>query len=820
MNRYRALNNKYNHLQNDSLQDRTILVVNTGSLKKKFILQKLKKLGLKLILLNKEKNWAQPYVDHWIIANTDNHVESLQCVDSFITANPDVKIEGVVTFWEDDVLLASRIADKYNFIGIPYSIAKKARNKYLFREFCIQNKIRAPQHTLVRSMKDINYVCNRFDFPLVIKPVYGSSSAYVVKIENKDELINTYNYIRKNMSTNTESALTDGMDILVEEYIDGDEVDIDILLQHGKVKFYSISDNYQTNEPFFMETGQAIPTSLPISSQKALVEMAEETLEKLGIQNGCIHFEAKSTRKGPVPIEVNLRMGGDYVYSYIKGAWNIDLIEYAVKIAFGMYIKIKKPELPRKYIIGKDFLADNSGILVKLDFDETVKKREYVEELHFYKKTGDPVFVPPEGYETLGWVTVSGDNNLDVQANMQDVLRYVQYDVAKFDSESSLGKTSRKNRFSSAVLNKNLLMRAAKIEHIRRVSKRNQRNLHIGVAYNMFEDSHDVVERELMSIGVSMEETLRERGYRVTTYDFNDFTKVTNDLKQSDVDLVFNVCERNDNSTILKSHVASLLDSFQIPYTGSNALTLALAADKIQFKKVLAYHSIPTPKWDYAYEIDDEINTDLKFPLIVKPGNTDNSFGITNESVVTNQSELQRQLRLVIVEMGRPALVEEYVEGDEYDVSILGSEEDDYRILPLSRSIFKQMPEGYWHIYPYGAKWSNDPVYDNVIVQRPPKNIGKKLEALISEIALDTYAIMDCLDYGRVEIRVDKDNNPYVLELNPNPPINRGGYLANAAKLVDMNYGDLLEEIITMAISRYKKKTYVYNSFANLTPTV
>ena len=157
--------------------------------------------------------------------------------------------------------------------------------------------------------------------------------------------------------------------MLVEEYIDGDEVDIDILLQNGKIKFFSISDNFQTIEPFFLETGQAIPSTLPEQSQKDLIALAEETLEKMGIQHGCIHFEAKSTKKGPIPIEVNLRMGGDYVYSYIKGAWNIDLIEYSVKIALGEFFKITKDK-PKKYIIGKDFLAANSGILVRSEVND------------------------------------------------------------------------------------------------------------------------------------------------------------------------------------------------------------------------------------------------------------------------------------------------------------------------------------------------------------------------------------------------------------------------------------------------------------------
>ena len=94
-----------------------------------------------------------------------------------------------------------------------------------------------------------------------------------------------------------------------------------------------------------------------------MLELAEETLEKLGVQNGCIHFEAKSAGQKVVPLEINLRMGGDYVYSYIKDAWDVDMIEMTVKIALGMYVKIEKPALPKKYLIGWGLHPNHSGIL-------------------------------------------------------------------------------------------------------------------------------------------------------------------------------------------------------------------------------------------------------------------------------------------------------------------------------------------------------------------------------------------------------------------------------------------------------------------------
>ncbi|MFH0923672.1 MAG: hypothetical protein V1825_02975, partial [Candidatus Falkowbacteria bacterium] len=298
---------------------------------------------------------------------------------------------------------------------------------------------------------------------------------------------------------------------------------------------------------------------------------------------------------------------------------------------------------------------------------------------------------------------------------------------------------------------------------------------------------------------------------RTAFIDFNNAPNAINNLINSDIDLVFNVCERINESSLLEPHAASIFDVLQIPYTGSNPLTLGLCIDKIRVKKLLTYHNIPTAKWDYAHTLNDSIRDDLKYPLIVKPANTDNSIGITNDSVVTDKIGLKKQLEKIILEYKRPALIEEYIDGDEYDVAIMGSDYDDLRVLPLSRSIFNKMPEGYWHIYAYDSKRDSNEAYKSIVVQEPAKRISQKLKSLLAEIALDTYNILDCHDYGRVEIKVDRNNNPFVLELNPNPSIDKNYAFPRLSKLVGMSYGDFLEEIIRMTIERYKKNPPFYH---------
>jgi D-alanine-D-alanine ligase len=799
--------------QKNIFQNKCILVVNTGSAKKRFIFKKLKELGLRIIVLNPEKNWASPYVDHWIIAENTRHDEALRAVEFALAGKGFPEPDGVVTFWEDDVILTSKIVDYFQLIGTPQNVAEKARSKFAFREVCRAGGLPTPMFTTVSLNSFTENDIKGFCFPLVLKPIYGSSSAFVVKVHSYEELLQALSYLSESMSVSVESALSDGKNLMVEEYIDGNEVDVDILIQNGKIKFWSISDNDRTNEPFFVEAGQAIPSVLSSLQQEKLLELAETSLELLGIMNGCVHYEAKWSSRGAYPIEANLRMGGDEVYSFVKNCWNVDLVEGAVAIALGKYFgKIERAAEPRKYLRGKYLLPNCSGLLTRLTVPPELKRMPGYEDYNFFKHVGDPVFAPPLGYEYLGWITASGRTASEASTHLIALYESISFEIARFTRASSLGKTERKSPFSAALLQKRKIEAAARIEQVRKVAADGQRNLKIGIASNVFEDSGKANEDELTSDAQHIQKTLEIRGYQVTFLDFNNPFLAVQQIQDQRIDFVFNQCERINGSSLLEPHAAALLDILQVPYTGSNPFTLSLCLDKIRVKKLLTYHNIPTPKWDYFFSLGEEIRQDLRYPLIVKPSNSDSSIGISNDSVVTNLKELKKQLEVIIGDLGRPALVEEYIEGDEYDVSIIGNVEDSLQVLPLSRSVFGRMPQGFWHIYPYEAKFGDRSVYKNHIeVQRPARNVPKRLASLISEIALDTYQILGCQDYGRVEVRVDRDDNPYVLELNPNPSIGEGDCVPSVAKIVGMDYGDFLERIIGLAIRRYKEKPPYYH---------
>ncbi len=760
----------------DPFVGKTILLVNTGWAKKKFIFQKLKRLGLTIVVVHKEKNWAEPYVDHWIIADTTNHSETLLAVKSFIRNHPRVHIDGAITFWEDDVLITSKIVDRFNFIGVPYSIAKHVRNKFLFREFCRENGLPAPKHRLVKSEADVRAVREEFTFPVVIKPVYGASSNFVVKVEKKEDLPQLFEYVQNNISIDILSSLADGLDLLIEEYIDGDEVDVDAIVQNGKVKFSSISDNFdKTKDIFFIDRGQSVPSGLPPATQEAMMMMVEEVLEKLGIQNGIIHFEAKATKHGPVPIEVNVRMGGDYVYSYIKDALDVDLIEYAVRIAIGDYIKPFTIEKPKKYVIGWDLHPEFSGMLVELDIDEELKDKPYVEEIHIDKQIGDSVLVPPEGYDNLGWITVSGDNMLDAQDNLRSALNLMRFNVVPFDKESVLGQTLRESRSSTAVLSGNAATLATKVGKLRVLPSASQRRLRIGILSNRHANGKKI-EGSAYDIG----EALKRRGYEVTHYNANAIARAFEMLQYSDTDIMFNLTDTIHNTKRLSFTPAAVLDALQIPYIGSDAFVRALCLDKILAKKLLTFHKIPMPRWDYMNKVDDPLE-ELEFPLIVKPS-LPLDTGENIDTIIKNQAQLEAEIPRLLAWSGGPIILEEFITAQEYDVFILGNTKDNFRVLPIVKA--------------NGQKGGR---------RKRTQNIGTKLQTVITEIALDTYNRLDCADYGQVKIRIDEDANPFVIGVDPNPRLGITSQFASVAKIAGISYEDLVEQIIHLAIERYKE---------------
>ncbi len=267
-----------------------------------------------------------------------------------------------------------------------------------------------------------------------------------------------------------------------------------------------------------------------------------------------------------------------------------------------------------------------------------------------------------------------------------------------------------------------------------------------------------------------------------------------------DAELVFNLVESVRGEARLEAAVAWMFEVAGLRYTGSPPTTLSLCLDKRLAKAVLRDRSVAVLE-DRMLVTGDEPLGGLSWPAIVKPTREDASHGIDLDSVVYDEPQAQARARRLIERYHQPALVERFVEGREFNVAILG-DGDDAECLSLGEIDFSMFPAGAPHVVTYAAKWETDSEEWRGSVSTGASPMSEATAQAIRDTALAAYRAMGVRDYGRVDIRLDRDQNPWVLEVNPNPDISPDAGLARAAGRSGITYVRLLERIIHRASSR------------------
>lgn len=271
-------------------------------------------------------------------------------------------------------------------------------------------------------------------------------------------------------------------------------------------------------------------------------------------------------------------------------------------------------------------------------------------------------------------------------------------------------------------------------------------------------------------------------------------------LKSLDVSLVFNLFEGFPGEPETEALVPEVLSEIRIPYTGCSAATLRKALDKFGVKKSLRATGIPTP--DFQLLSPQKIHLfRLSFPCIVKPSREDASHGITPESVVNDEISLQQRVKMIYENYGNQAIIEEFINGREFNVTVLGNTHPE--VLPVSEIVYTLPPE-MPPILTYEAKWEPDSVYyKNTQVVCPAKIRPKERES-IQKTALSAFRLLGCSGYARVDMRMDSEQRLNVIEINPNPDISPGAGVARQAAAGNMSYEKLIEKIIKLGWERKK----------------
>ncbi|MDD5089971.1 MAG: GNAT family N-acetyltransferase [Candidatus Wallbacteria bacterium] len=326
----------------------------------------------------------------------------------------------------------------------------------------------------------------------------------------------------------------------------------------------------------------------------------------------------------------------------------------------------------------------------------------------------------------------------------------------------------------------------------------------VGIVYNLVEHPERGLEKDILAdndvirMAADVKSALRDR-HCVFTIKIDHETLFG--MSKKSFDIVFNLCEGLDGNVAGEALFAAVLETKGIPFTGGNSLTLGLCCDKSKTKDILAENDIPTPKHQVFTADDKKISLEkyLRYPLIVKPVHEDASIGISDSSVVRNRTELEHQVKFIIESYRQPALVEEFIDGRELNVSVIGNG-DSAQALPVAEIDF-QLSADRPKILTYEAKWAAESEESRLTPVICPARLSKALEKKVKRMALAASRITGCRDYARVDFRL-LDDEPYVIDINPNPDLSRSAGLARSAGVAGFSYQQLVEYILDSAISR------------------
>jgi D-alanine-D-alanine ligase len=300
-------------------------------------------------------------------------------------------------------------------------------------------------------------------------------------------------------------------------------------------------------------------------------------------------------------------------------------------------------------------------------------------------------------------------------------------------------------------------------------------------------------------------EVLKQAGHQVTNVLVrDDAVDLVRQLQSCRPDLVFNLLESfGDDMIGGQIGVAGLLDLLRIPYTGGGPGELYLQEDKTLAKKLLAYEGVLYPHFaSFAANADFETGGKLRMPLFVKPARSDASIGIDAEkSLVRNTQELLQQVSEIHEKYNDAALAEEYIEGREFYIGVLGNQE--LNAFPPIEMDFSKMPDGMAHVLDNKAKFDEQSEQFKGTKAILP-DLPAELTAKLQKVALDAYRVLRVRDYGRVDLRLTDSGEIYVIEVNANCYLERSSEFATAAEAAGIEYPELVKRIAELAMERWK----------------
>lgn len=296
---------------------------------------------------------------------------------------------------------------------------------------------------------------------------------------------------------------------------------------------------------------------------------------------------------------------------------------------------------------------------------------------------------------------------------------------------------------------------------------------------------------------------LRALGH--TVFDFQGDQHLPPKLREHHIEFCFNTCEgfRGDSR---EAQVPALLEMMGLPYSASKVLALAVTLDKAMTKRVLAYHGLPTPRFQEFHSATEPLDERLRFPLFVKPNREGTGIGIYGDSIIRAEKHLREKADYLLRTYDESVLVEEYVEGRDVTCGLVGNfrpdgSADDLHLFPISEVDYSAYAPGTEHFYSHHLKVDLADDYHSFC----PAPLPDPIAAEVRRLTVETFRVCGCLDVARVDFRLDVNNNlqPMILEINALPGLAWNSDLTMCAEAEGWTHYQLLQAVFNAALERY-----------------
>lgn len=303
----------------------------------------------------------------------------------------------------------------------------------------------------------------------------------------------------------------------------------------------------------------------------------------------------------------------------------------------------------------------------------------------------------------------------------------------------------------------------------------------------------------------AIETALENEGNAVVRIPVSPEGKWIDRIKRGRFDVAFNMCEGIDGVAELEPPVISVLELFGVAYTGSSSYTTALCLRKHVVNALLSQSGLPVPPW-ITVRRGSRVRS-VGYPVIVKPAAEDASIGVEQRSVVRTSRTLKARVEAMLRTFDE-VIVQRFVDGRELNVGIVGD-----TILPIAEIDFATMPKGLWRIVTYRSKWETGSDEDLGAIPRCPADLPAKSANEVQRVALEAWRLVGGHGYGRIDMRLDANGLPWILEVNSNPDIAPDAGFARMARTAGIEYATLVRTITELGLARKRDQQPQYEQW-------